>query len=77
MSTDGGLTHVAPTTLSDWAVEASDGIDSFRAKRLRSGVETWLSRKGQTLEVRGHLQSHGVSGVQRRHYDANDFLAEK
>ncbi len=92
LSTDGGITHVTATTLSKWAVgvvgavEASDGnatetviesIPDFQTKRIRSGVETLLSKAGASLEVRGHLQSHGISGVQKRHYDGNDFLPEK
>ena len=77
MSSDGGQTHLYASTLSGWAVDAAIGIESFLAKRLRSGVETLLSRKGETSEVRGQLQSHGISGVQNRHYDANDFLIEK
>ncbi len=93
LSTNGGTTHVTATTLSKWAVgvveaveaEARNGatlsaietIPDFQAKRIRSGVETLLSKAGVSLEVRGHLQSHGISGVQKRHYDGNDFLPEK
>jgi hypothetical protein len=29
------------------------------------------------MDVRGRLQSHGVSGVQSRHYDGHDYLPEK
>ena len=28
-------------------------------------------------EVRAHLQSHGLGGVQARHYDRHDYLEEK
>jgi hypothetical protein len=27
--------------------------------------------------VRGHLQSHGLTGVQARHYDGHDYMPEK
>ena len=77
LSTDGGKTHIAGTTLSGWAVTHAGDIQSFRAKRIRSGVETLLSKWSVSQEIRGHLQSHGVSGVQRRHYDDNDFMPEK
>ena len=78
LSTDGGKTHVAATTLSDWAVEAVAGtIDGFQAKRIRSGIETLLASIGVSQEVRGRLQSHGISGVQARHYDGHDYLSEK
>lgn len=79
LSTDEGETHIAATTLSDWAVQAgaAAGIESFAAKRIRSGVETLLTEAGISKEVRGRLQSHGVSGVQDRHYNAYEYLAEK
>ena len=27
--------------------------------------------------MRGHLQSHGLTGVQARHYDGHDYMREK
>lgn len=77
LSTDGGATHVAATTLSAWAAEAARAIPLFQAKRVRSGVETLLASLGVSAEIRGRLQSHGISGVQARHYDGHDYLAEK
>lgn len=78
LSTDGGETHVAATTLSDWAARAAAGaIKEFRAKRIRSGVETLLASAGVSQDVRGRLQSHGISGVQARHYDDHDYQSEK
>lgn len=78
LSTDGGLTHVAATTLSEWARQVvGDRIDGFQCKRVRSGVETLLASAGVSAEIRGRLQSHGISGVQSRHYDGHDYLAEK
>lgn len=78
LSTDGGTTHVAATTLSDWAAElAADAIDDFQAKRIRSGVETLLASAGISQDIRGRLQSHGIAGVQARHYDGHDYLPEK
>ena len=81
ISTDGGHTHLAATTLSLWAKEAAadagGGIPAFQAKRIRSGVETLLAKAGVSQEVRGRLQSHGISGVQARHYDGHDYIAEK
>lgn len=77
LSTDGGTTHIAGTTLSKWAKAHAKGIKNFSAKRIRSGVETALAAKGVSREDRGHLQSHGISGVQSKHYDAHDYLKEK
>lgn len=77
LSTDGGITHLGAVTLSAWAVEAAADIPSFRAKRIRSGVETLLASVGVSSEIRGRLQSHGIAGVQARHYDGHDYMAEK
>lgn len=76
ISTDSGLTHLAATTLSAWAVEASQSPE-FRAKRIRSGVETLLASSRISSDIRGRLQSHGISGVQARHYDGHDYMDEK
>ena len=78
ISTDKGKTHLAPTTLSDWAVEeAVATIPTFAAKRIRSGVETLLASARISSEIRGRLQSHGITGVQARHYDGHDYMEEK
>ena len=77
-SSDGGQTHVAATSLSHWAVEATGvHLQDFQAKRLRSGVETLLASAGVSMEIRGRLESHGIAGVQARHYDGHDYVAEK
>lgn len=76
ISTDKGATHLAATTLSHWAVDAAD-ISGFQAKRVRSGVETLLASAHVSSDIRGRLQSHGVSGVQARHYDGHDYMDEK
>ena len=78
LSTDSGKTHVAASTLSDWAADAARGVvDDFQAKRIRSGVETLLASAGVSQDIRGRLQSHGIGGVQARSYDGHDYLAEK
>lgn len=77
LSTDGGKTHLGAVTLSAWAVEAAADIPEFQAKRIRSGVETLLASVGVSTEIRGRLQSHGIAGVQARHYDGHDYMAEK
>lgn len=77
LSTDGGKKHVAAETLSEWAMDAASDIDDFQTKRIRSGVETLLASAKVSTEIRGRLQSHGISGVQARHYDGHDYLDEK
>jgi hypothetical protein len=76
ISTNGGETHLASSTLSDWAVEAA-GIEGFQTKRIRSGVETLLAGARIDKEHRGRLQSHGISGVQDIHYNDHDYIDEK
>jgi hypothetical protein len=48
----------------------------FTARDLRRTVETRLSAEGVSLEDRAHLQSHGLSGVQNRHYDKHKRINE-
>lgn len=78
LSTDGGSSHLGAMNLSRWSVNAvGDAIPEFQAKRLRSGVETMLAGERISSEIRGRLQSHGIAGVQARHYDGHDYMAEK
>jgi integrase len=77
LSSNGGKTHIASETLSEWAAIAGAEIQAFQTKRLRSGVETLLSIWQVSQDTRGQLQSHGISGVQSRHYDGNDFMDVK
>lgn len=78
-SSDHGRSHIQTTTFFDWAVAAATtaGIKGFQVKRIRSAIETALAAHDVSLEVRGRLQSHGISGVQQRHYDKHNYLAQK
>jgi len=79
LSTDGGTTPMHASSLSAWAsdVGARAGIEGFQLKRVRSAVETELARAGIPLDLRGQLQSHGISGVQAKNYDAYEYMKEK
>lgn len=63
-------------TIRLWA-QKLPGNQSFKPKRVRSGVETLLASLGVSKEIRGRLQSHGISGVQDRHYNAYEYMKEK
>ena len=77
-STTNGRKPISATTLSKWAQElVGDSIEDFQLKRVRSGVETLLAAAKISKEDRGRLQSHGLSGVQARHYDGHEYMAEK
>ena len=77
LSLDGGKSHISAYTLSRWAKAAGAGIEGFKAKRIRSGVETILAAARISQDYRGRLQSHGIAGVQNRHYDGHHYLDEK
>jgi integrase len=49
---------------------------TFTPSDLRRTVETRLADAGVSREVRAHLQSHGLGGIQERHYDRHDYLPE-
>ena len=69
---------VSPTVLGRIESEAiGDQIEGFEPKRLRSGIETALASLGIGREIRAQVQSHGLGGVQDRHYDDHDYMAEK
>lgn len=79
LSTDGGKTPMHSTSMSAWAqaVATRAGIKDFQLKRVRSGIETALAAARIPLHIRGQLQSHGIGGVQEKHYDAHHYLPEK
>lgn len=49
----------------------------FTPGDLRRTVETRLAALEVSKEHRAHLQSHGLGGVQNRHYDRHEYLKEK
>lgn len=57
-------------------VEAGEA-QPFMPSDIRRSVETRLAAMGISREVRGQLQSHGLSGVQVRHYDRHGYMDEK
>jgi integrase len=78
LTSDRGSTHINPGTFAGWSKAAAGraGISAFTPKRLRSGCETLMASLGVGDNVRGRLQSHGLSGVQNAHYNAHDYLKE-
>ncbi|TXH40390.1 MAG: integrase [Desulfurellales bacterium] len=61
------------------AMQAAGELDgqAFTPGDIRRTVETRLSAAGVSKDVRAQLQSHGLGGVQSRHYDKHDYLNEK
>lgn len=58
-------------------LQKGDLQSSFTQRDLRRTVETILASEKISGDVRAQLQSHGLSGVQIRHYDRHDYLQEK
>jgi hypothetical protein len=78
ITTTQGVKPISGTTLSGWAAQTvGDTIEGFQLKRVRSGVETLLAANQVSREIRGHVQSHGLTGTQARHYDGHDTMLEK
>jgi integrase len=78
VSTTAGTKQISVETMAGWArAIVRDAITGFQLKRIRSGIETLLASRGVSREIRGHLQSHGQTGVQARHYDGHDYMPEK
>ena len=44
---------------------------------IRRTIETTLAAAGVPALVRAHLQSHGLDGIQARHYDRHSYFDEK
>jgi len=44
---------------------------------IRRTVETRLAASRVSKDARAHLQSHGLGGVQDRHYDRHDYIDQK
>ena len=63
--------------ISDQMVESGEAVAPFTLSDLRRTVETRLAALGVSMEIRGQLQSHGLGGVQARHYDRHDYWQEK
>ncbi|CAD5366947.1 Phage integrase family protein [Rubrivivax sp. A210] len=49
----------------------------FQVRDLRRTAETMMAAMGVSKEVRAQIQSHGLGGVQDRHYDRHDYMTEK
>jgi integrase len=61
------------------AMQAAGELEAgvFCLRDLRRTAETHLAALGVSRDVRAQLQSHGLGGVQARHYDRHDYQAEK
>jgi len=82
--TKDGNRPCSPDTLSNavsliaGALLAQKRVGSdFDYRDLRRTCETHMARLGVISDHRSQVQSHGLGGVQNRHYDRHDYMAEK
>lgn len=59
------------------AMVKAEEAEPFNLSDIRRTVETHMARMGVSKDIRAQIQSHGLSGIQTRHYDKYDYLAEK
>lgn len=65
------------TDISDNLIESGKILTPFRADAVRRTSETWFMSQRYSRELVGQLLSHGMSGVQAKHYDRHDYRQEK
>ena len=82
--TGDGKRHVAVETLSHIVAEIVDAMvigkearERFQLRDIRRTCETMLASLKVSSDVRAHLQSHGLGGVQERHYNRHKYMLEK
>lgn len=78
---EGPLDHVTLTVaakrISSSMVDLKESTESFSLRDIRRTAETLLAKAGVSQDLRAQIQSHGLGGVQQRHYDRHDYRAEK
>lgn len=67
----------AMRAVSEQLSQAEQITTTITPGTIRRTVETRLAAAGVPKEIRAQLQSHGLGGLQDRHYDRHDYLAEK
>lgn len=76
--------HLGSDVLSDLVREISNEFVAgkisqkpFQFNDMRRTAETMLASLRISKDIRAQLQSHGLSGVQTRHYDRYEYMDEK
>ncbi|MGH8074966.1 MAG: tyrosine-type recombinase/integrase [Lysobacter sp.] len=63
--------------VSDLLIDQEKIATNITPGTIRRTVETRLAAVKVPKEIRGQLQSHGLGGIQDRHYDRHHYLDEK
>lgn len=74
-----GTQVMESSSFSHQAMRIQKALDMapFQLRDVRRTVETEMARLGFSKDLRAHLLSHGLGGVQDRHYDRYDRIDEK
>lgn len=82
--TTDGETHVAESTpaqvlrgIRDTMLADGTASGPFLPSDMRRTAETLMASLGISKDVRAQVQSHGLSGIQHRHYDRYSYHDEK
>ena len=65
------------TDVSRRMVRDGAATSPFRMMDIRRSLETHLADMGVHKDIRAQLQSHGLGGVQDRHYDKSEYTQQK
>jgi hypothetical protein len=68
---------VLVTEISEEMVKEKEAREPFQLRDVRRTAETLLAGLKISSDVRAQVQSHGLGGVQNRHYDHHDYVLEK
>jgi len=71
-----GLSHMV-NDISKAMLKAGTARAPFELCDIRRTCETMLAKMGVSKDVRARILSHGIGGVQDRHYDMHDYADEK
>lgn len=64
-------------SISTAMVKAGTASAPFQMRDLRRTCETMLAALRISSDIRAQIQSHGLGGVQAKHYDRHDYAEEK
>jgi integrase len=68
---------VLVTEIATEMVREKEAREPFQLRDLRRTAETMLASLKVSSDVRALLQSHGLGGIQQRHYDRHSYALEK
>jgi len=63
--------------ISKAMVEAKTAREAFEHRDIRRTCEMMLAGMGVSRDIRAQILSHGLGGVQGRHYDKHEYMDEK